>query len=160
MELGSIVSASSDAIRELVGNSCVALDAEDYAAFLALCSADFHYELFSYSPEIRSEMTWMNYDRKGLEVLFGDLPHHLHVPLGSLFRHVSTYSIMATERPGHVKAKSSVLIIFTDVGGVSKLFAAARYLDMISVAGSQALLVSRQTRLETRDIGVGSPIPL
>ena len=154
------MSANSDAVRELVGNSCVALNAEDYAAFLALCSADFRYELFSYSPEIRSEMTWMNYDRKGLEVLFGDLPHHLHVPLGSLYRHVSTYSITPAEQPGHMKAKSSVLIIFTDVDGVSKLFAAAQYVDLVSVAEPHALLTSRQTRLETRDIGVGSPIPL
>lgn len=154
------MTASSDSIRELIGNSCAALDTEDYSAFLALCSADFRYELFAYSPEIRADMVWMNYDRKGIEALFGDLPHHLHVPLGSLFRHVSTYSITAAERPGQMTAKSSVLIIFTDVDGVSKLFAAARYLDVVSVTGSRPILVSRQTRLETRDIGVGSPIPL
>jgi methanesulfonate monooxygenase subunit beta len=160
MDRGRLVTTNSEAVRELIGNSCGALNAEDYAAFLALCAADFHYQLIAYSPEIRGEMTWMNYDRKGLEVLFKDLPTHLHVPLGSLFRHVSTYSVTPAEEAGQVTAKSSVLIIFTDADGVSKLFAAARYFDVVTLKNGQPLLVNRQTQLETRDIGVGTPIPL
>lgn len=152
--------AGNDDVRALIGNSCAALDAEDYAGFLAHCSADFRYRLVAFSPEIRAEMTWMNYDRSGLETLFGDLPHHLHVPLGSLFRQVSTYSIAPAEPPGQAAAKSTVLIVLTDADGVSKLFAAARYLDIVSLTGTRPLLVSRTARLETRDIGVGTPIPL
>ena len=152
--------ASNDEIRELIGNSCVALNVEDYAEFLALCGPDFRYRLLAYSPEIGAEMTWMNYDRGGLETLFADMPHHLHVPLGSLFRHVSTYAIGPGDASGEASAKSSVLIVFTDESGVSKLFAAGCYHDVVNVSGRRPLLVSRTMRLETRDIGVGTPIPL
>jgi methanesulfonate monooxygenase small subunit len=152
--------ANSDAIRKLIGSACMALDAEDYARFLALCAPKFHYQLLAYSPEIRTEMIWMNYDRKGLETLFADLPHHLHVPLGTLFRHVSVYSIDPGERNGQAAATSSLLVIHTDPDGVSKLFAAARYADVVDISAEQPLLIKRTVRLETRDIGSGTPIPL
>jgi methanesulfonate monooxygenase subunit beta len=152
--------ASSDAVRKLIGSAALALNAEDYARFLALCAPEFHYQLIAYSPEIRTEMIWMNYDRKGLETLFADLPHHLHVPLGTLFRHVSVYSIDPGEQAGQAKATSSVLVVHTDPDGVSKLFAAAQYLDVVDVSAAPPLLISRTTRLETRDIGPGTPIPL
>lgn len=152
--------ANSDAIRKLIGSACLALNAEDYAQFLALCAPEFHYQLITYSPEIRSEMMWMNHDRKGLETLFADLPHHLHVPLGTLFRHVSVYSIDPGEKGGQAAVTSSVLVVHTDSDGVSKLFAAAQYMDVVDVSADEPRLIKRTVRLETRDIGSGSPIPL
>jgi methanesulfonate monooxygenase subunit beta len=151
---------SNDAIRELIANVCMSLDAEDYARFLSFCGPEFRYQMLAYSPEIRTEMIWMNYDRKGLETLFADLPHHLHVPLGALFRHVSVYTIESGERPGIATVHSSVLVVLTDPDGVSKLFAAAQYLDVVDVTGERPLLVGRTTRLATRDVGSGTPIPL
>lgn len=152
--------ADSDAIRKLIGSACLALNAEDYARFLALCAPDFHYELIAYSPEIRTGMIWMNYNRKGLETLFADLPHHLHVPLGTLFRHVSVYSIDPGEQSGQAAVTSSLLVVHTDPDGVSRLFAAAQYQDVVDVSAEQPLLAKRTVRLETRDIGSGTPIPL
>jgi methanesulfonate monooxygenase small subunit len=154
------MSADNDAVRELIARACVALNAEDYSRFLSLCSPDFQYRLLAHSPEIRSDMEWMKYDRGGLTALFGDLPTHLHVPLGSFFRHVSVYSIERPEGADKATVHSSVLIVHTDLDGVSKLFAAAQYFDVVSLAGERPVLVSRITRLETRDIGVGTPIPL
>jgi methanesulfonate monooxygenase small subunit len=152
--------ANNDAVRELIAKSCLSLNAEDYARFLSLCTLDFRYQLVIYSPEIRTDMVWMNYDRSGLATLFGDLPHHLHVPLGSLYRHVSVYSIEPTDHADKAAVQSSVLVVHTDPDGVSKLFAAAQYRDVVSLAGERPLLASRTTKLETRDIGVGTPIPL
>jgi methanesulfonate monooxygenase small subunit len=149
-----------EAVRELIAKSCVLLNAEDYNRFLSLCTLEFRYQLLVYSPEIRKEMVWMNYDRKGIEALFSELPHHLHVPLGSLYRHVSVYSIRPADHSENAEVESSVIIILTAPDGVSKLFAAAQYRDVVSLAGGQPLLASRTTRLETRDIGVGTPIPL
>jgi methanesulfonate monooxygenase subunit beta len=154
------MSGTNEAVRELVAKSCVSLNAEDYDRFLACCSPDFRYQLVTYSPEIRTNMVWMNYDRKGLAALFADLPTHLHVPLGTFYRHVSVYSIEPTEEDNSAKVQSSVIIVHTDPDGVSKLFAAAQYFDVVSLLDSKPLLVSRTTRLETRDIGVGTPIPL
>jgi methanesulfonate monooxygenase subunit beta len=149
-----------EAVRELIAKSCVALNAEDYTLFLSLCSPEFRYQLLVYSPEIRKEMVWMNYDRRGIEALFTELPHHLHVPLGSLYRHVSVYSISPTDHTENAAVESSVIIVHTGLEGMSKLFAAAQYRDVVNLAGEQPLLASRTTRLETRDIGVGTPIPL
>jgi methanesulfonate monooxygenase subunit beta len=154
------VPANSDAIRKLIGSACMALNAEDYARFLSLCAAEFRYQLLAYSPEIRTDMVWMNYDRKGLQTLFADLPHHLHVPIGTLFRHVSVYAIDPGEQSGQAAVTSSVLAVHTDPDGVSKLFAAAQYQDVVDVSAEQPLLVKRTVRLETRDIGSGTPIPL
>ncbi len=154
------MSSRNEAVRELIAKSCVWLNGEQYERFLSLCSPDFRYRLVAYSPEIRSEMIWMNYDWKGLSALFADLPTHLHVPLGSLYRHVSVYSIAADEGDAAANVESSVLIVHTNPDGVSKLFAAAQYFDVVSLTNDRPLLVSRTTRLETRDIGVGTPIPL
>ena len=83
-----------EAVRELIAKSCVSLNAEDYALFLSLCTPEFRYQLIVYSPEICKEMVWMNYDRRGIEALFSELPHHLHVPLGSLYRHVRVLRVL------------------------------------------------------------------
>ena len=39
------------AIEELIYRTCLALDAQDYKAFLELCDADFRYTITTYSPE-------------------------------------------------------------------------------------------------------------
>ena len=80
------------AVEELVYRSCLALDAKDYKAFLALCDDDFRYTISTYSPEIRREMVWLDHDRKGMETLFTNLPRHNsdHSPLT---RHATVYTV-------------------------------------------------------------------
>ena len=155
-----MMSELKEAVRELIAQSCLSLDAEKYDDFLALCSDDFHYKLIAYSPEIGSEMTWSSSGRAELQTLFADLPTHLHVPSGTLFRHVSVSSIRFAPTLNTAQVQSSVLIILTDLDGVSKFFAAARYLDDVKVQHDRPVLARRTTRLETRDIGVGTAIPL
>lgn len=147
-------------VKRLIADSCIALNAEDFNSFLSLCGSEFEYQLVVYSPEIRKEMIWMSYDRRGIETLFKEVPTHLHVPMGTLFRHVSVYSVEGLEDSSCLEARSSVLIIHTDLDGVSKLFAAGQYFDTVDVKLGKPLLSRRTMRLETRDIGSGSPIPL
>src|SRR5438270_711605 len=117
---GPLMVNDKELVRELISKSCVLLNAEDYTRFLSLCTPEFRYQLLVYSPEIRKEMVWMNYDRRGIEALFSELPHHLHVPLGSLYRHVSVYSIRPTDRKESAAVESSVIIVHTGLEGVSK----------------------------------------
>ena len=83
---------SDDAVRTLVYRSCLALDEEDFAAYLALCAEKMHYRITCYSPEIRRDVILMNHDRAGLAALFDSLPDHIKLP-GDLMRHASVYEI-------------------------------------------------------------------
>src|SRR5574341_2273431 len=93
------------AVEELVYRSCLALDARDYKAFLALCDEDFRYTISTYSPEIRKEMVWLDHDRKGMETLFTNLPRHNsdHSPIT---RHATVYTV---EIDGEVATAVSAL---------------------------------------------------
>jgi hypothetical protein len=101
----------------------------------------------------------MNHDRSGLSTLFHVLPQHVRL-LGSLFRHASVYSIERIGSSNDASVVSSILIVQTDPDGVSKLFAAGRYLDTVRLSGDRPLLLARTVQLETRDVGIGSQAPL
>src|SRR5437773_4536826 len=92
-ERGAIVQSKQRyAIEELIYRSCLALDAKDYTAFLALCDADFRYSITTYSPELRKEQVWLDHDRAGMQTLFTNLPRHNsdHSPLT---RHATVYTV-------------------------------------------------------------------
>jgi methanesulfonate monooxygenase small subunit len=154
-----MASIDDGAVRRLVGQSCAFLDGEEFDSFLSLCAPEFQYQVTVYSPEIKKRMIWMNHDRKGLASLFRVLPQHVRL-LGSLFRHASVYSIDRIGGSDNASVASSVLIVQTDPDGVSKLFAAGRYLDTVSLGGERPLLLARTVQLETRDVGIGSQAPL
>jgi methanesulfonate monooxygenase small subunit len=154
-----MVSIDDRAVRQLVGQSCAFLDTEDFASFLSLCAPEFQYQVTVYSPEIKKRMVWMNHDRSGLSTLFHVLPQHVRL-LGSLFRHASVYSIERIGSSNDASVVSSILIVQTDPDGVSKLFAAGRYLDTVRLSGDRPLLLARTVQLETRDVGIGSQAPL
>ena len=149
---------SDEQVRQLVGQACAYLDAEDFDGFLGLCAREFRYQITVYSPEISKKMIWLNHDLKGLEALFAVLPEHVRL-LGTLFRHVSVYRI-AWEDSKRASVTSSFLVVHTDPDGQSRLFAAGRYHDTVLVSGDVPRLLSRTVQLETRDIGEGSQVPL
>jgi methanesulfonate monooxygenase small subunit len=145
------------AIEELIYRSCLALDAREYKAFLALCEDDFRYTIATYSPEIRRDMVWLDHDRKGMETLFGNLPKHNsdHSPLT---RHATVYTV---EVDGNVATVVSALQVFRTLldGGATELFAVGRFHDTVRLDGAAAKLARRLVKLDTRLLGYGYHVP-
>jgi methanesulfonate monooxygenase subunit beta len=146
------------AIEELVYRSCLALDAQDYKAFLALCEGDFRYAITSYSPELRREQVWLDHDRKGMETLFTNLPRHNsdHSPIT---RHATVYTVDVN---GNAEANvvSALQVFRTQLdGGETELFAVGRFHDAVRLNGTGAKLARRTVRLETRQLGYGYHVP-
>jgi len=145
------------AVEELVYRSCLALDARDYNAFLALCDQDFRYTISTYSPEIRREMVWLDHDRKGMETLFTNLPRHNsdHSPLS---RHATVYTV--EEKAAGAEVVSALQVFKTQLdGGATELFAVGRFHDTVKLDGASVRLKKRLVRLETRLLGYGYHIP-
>lgn len=142
-------------VEELVYRSCLALDARDYKAFLALCDEEFRYTISTYSPEIRREMVWLDHDRKGMETLFTNLPRHNsdHSPLT---RHATVYTV--EEKAAGLEVVSALQVFKTELdGGATELFAVGRFHDTVSPQNLK--LARRVVRLETRLLGYGYHIP-
>jgi len=152
-----IKSEHRQAIEELVYRSCLALDAKDYKAFLALCTDDFRYTIAAYSPEIRREMVWLDHDRKGMETLFTNLPRHNsdHSPIT---RHATVYTVDLKGSDSEVVSALQVFRTQLD-GGATELFAVGRFHDTVKLNGAEPKLARRLVRLETRLLGFGYHIP-
>jgi methanesulfonate monooxygenase small subunit len=156
-QLGWAFLFSDQAIREVIYRACLALDAEEFETFMALCSPDFNYRLTVFSPEIRKDMTWLEQDYAGMKALLEMVPQHMTRP-GSLKRHVSVYLI---DRDGETATvTSSFIVIATDGNGKSSVFVTGNYYDDIDCSGDQPLLRSRRAHLETRDLGTGTHMPI
>ena len=145
------------AIEELVYRSCLALDARDYKAFLALCDAQFRYTITTHSPEIRKDMVWLDHDRSGMETLFTNLPRHNsdHSPIT---RHATVYTVEIGDNEANVVSALQVFRTQLD-GGATELFAVGRLHDTVRLNGERPKLALRSVRLETRQLGYGYHIP-
>lgn len=153
-----VKSEQRQAIEELVYRSCLALDAKDYKAFLALCDEEFRYTISTYSPEIRREMVWLDHDRKGMETLFTNLPRHNsdHSPLT---RHATVYTV-DLDSSQNLSVVSALQVFKTELdGGATGLFAVGRFHDTVKLNGAGPRLARRMVRLETRLLGYGYHIP-
>ena len=147
------------AFEELVYRAALRLDAADYAGFLALCEPDLRYTIGTYSPEIRQHMTWLDHDRAGLEHLFDTLPHH-HSDRAPLSRHVSVYTV-DLEPGGEASIVTALQVFRTSLdGGKSELFAVGKVYDRARLRDGAARLSSRRIQLDTRQLGIGTHIPL
>jgi methanesulfonate monooxygenase small subunit len=151
--------STDQAIREVVYRTCTALDAEEFETFMALCSTELDYRVTAFSPEIRKEMIWLDQDYEGMRALLEMVPQHLK-RLGTLKRHVSVYFIDRDETAGTAAVTSSFIVTHTDPEGRSQLFVAGTYFDEIESDGERCLLKKRKAHLETRDLGIGSHIPI
>jgi methanesulfonate monooxygenase small subunit len=74
-------------------------------------------------------------------------------------RQASVYTI--EPNGGATVATTTALIVtYTEPDGTSRVYAVGRYHDVVDVAAAKPLLKSREVRLETRDLGPGSHIPM
>ncbi len=147
-------------VRELIYRSCLYLDNQDFGRWLELCAPEFSYTITAYSPEIRKEMVWLEHDREGMDGLFKMLPKHNsdHSPLT---RHASVYVVEYEETSKQASAVTSVVVYRTALdGGATELFAVGKYFDTVNLEGDAPLLISRNVRLDTRQLGIGSHMPL
>jgi methanesulfonate monooxygenase small subunit len=157
MESTAPAPAARFAIEELVYRSCLALDEKNFKAYLALCDEGFRYTITAYSPEIRKDMIWLDHDKPGMQLLFGNLPRHNsdHSPLS---RHATVYTVEYSGAEAHVVSALQVFKTTLD-GGATELFAIGRYLDTVKIDGAAPRLAKRVVKLETRQFGFGNHIP-
>jgi methanesulfonate monooxygenase subunit beta len=150
----------SGPFQELVYRAALALDASDYGKFMALCAPDFRYTIAAYSPEIRREMTWLDHDKAGLEHLFTTLPRH-NSDGAPLTRHVTVYTV-DLEAGGQEASIVTALQVFQTRldGGATGLLAVGKIHDRARLTSGGALLTRRRIQLDTRQLGIGTHIPL
>ena len=152
------MSVSRDDAANLVSRACTYLDEENWSAFLDLCDPSFCYRVTVRSPEIKREMVWFKEDYAGLEAMFNLIPEHLR-RIGTLFRHTAIGRIEAAGEDTAI-IRSTFQCIHTDLEGRSRMMAAGRYIDDVGSTEQGLRLFNRETRLETRDLGVGSHVPI
>jgi len=143
-------------IAQLVYAGVVLLDAKDFAGWLDLCDADFSYAIRAWSPEIRKDMTWLEHDRDGVTTLVRQLPRH-NTDQSIFTRHVTVYTVNLDDTQDAASVVSAVSIYRTELdGGATALFAVGRYHDVAVRSGNRWLLRSRELRLDTRSLGIGT----
>lgn len=147
------------AIEEMVYQSCLLLDAQDYKAYLDLCDEGFRYTITTHSPEIRKDMVWLDHDKKGMQTLLTQLPRHNsdHSPLT---RHATVYSVTVNDSGKEAEVITALQVYKTELdGGVTVLFAVGKYLDQVNLAGDAPKLAKRVVKLDTRMLGIGYHVP-
>ena len=136
------------------------LDAKDFTGYLALCAPAYHYAITAYSPEIRKDMTWLEHDKAGMQLLFGNLPKH-NSDQSPLSRHVTVYTITPVDDAKEARVVSALQVFRTSLdGGATELFAVGKLLDTVSLADGEPKLLDRNVKLQTRMLGFGYHIPL
>ena len=61
---------NADAVKDLIYQSCLAMDDERFDEYLSLCTEDYQYKVTTYSPELRKEMVWLEQSRTDLGAMF------------------------------------------------------------------------------------------
>ena len=145
-------------VAELVYRTCMKLDAVDLNGFLALCDAKFHYLITAFSPEIKKEMTWLEHDLAGMQLLFKNLPKH-NSDRSLLSRHATVYTIEFTDE-NNADVVSGLQVYRTTLnGGATELFAVGKIYDKVVLSEDGARLLERHIKLDTRMLGIGFHIP-
>ncbi len=147
-------------IRDFLNKVADALDGEAWDDFLSMCVPEFEYRVTAFSYELNKEMIWLIHDMDGLRSLFNVLPEQLGRRGTRMLRQISVTDVTQVGADGHVDVTSKVIVVRTSPEGVSELFAAGRYLDVIDVSEDVPKLVRRETQLDTRELGIGSHVPI
>ena len=149
---------NADAVKDLIYQSCLAMDDERFDEYLSLCTEDYQYKVTTYSPELRKEMVWLEQSRADLGAMFEMLPEHVK-PDGQFTRHAQVYRVAPNGSAGTLAVTSALTLYFTTDRGETRVFAIGRYNDVVDTTGPVPRLKAREVRLETRSLGAGSQIP-
>lgn len=147
------------ALTELICRSCMTLDDRAFSAYLELCDPAYHYRITAFSPEIRKEMTWLEHDKAGMQLLFTNLPRH-NSDQSPLTRHVTVYTVQQNDAARRANVLSALQVFKTSLdGGRTELYAVGKIHDEIALTDDGPRLLDRNVRLETRMLGIGYHIP-
>ena len=147
------------AVSELVYRSCFLLDELDFSGYLDLCSPSFKYKVTAYSPELRKNMVWQEVDKEEMKRHLELVPKHVR-DNSSLSRYPTVYTISYSDDGKRATAISGLQIFKTRRdGGETHLYGIGRIQDVIELETGQPRLLSREIRMETRQLGIGSQIP-
>jgi methanesulfonate monooxygenase subunit beta len=146
-------------IAQFVYSTVIRLDARDFVGWLAQCDAGFTYAIRAWSPEIRRDVTFIEHDRDGIEMLVRQLPRH-NSDQSVLTRHATVYTV-GPETGESVEVVSALTVYRTELdGGATAIFAVGRYHDRVRRTPDGLRLASREVRLDTRSLGIGTHYPL
>lgn len=146
-------------ISELVYRSCALLDDMDFDAYLQLCAPEFRYRIVAWSPELRKQMVWKDIDKEELKHHLDLVPKHVR-DKSSLARFPTVYTISYSEGGKEASVVSGLQVFKTKLdGGETKLYGVARINDVVKLEGGAVKLLSRELRMETRQLGTGSQFP-
>jgi methanesulfonate monooxygenase subunit beta len=156
-----------EAVKDTIYQACLSLDDEAWSDWLELCADDFQYAIKAYSPEIRSDMTYLSGNRDEMATLTEMLPKH-NTDRSPLSRHATVYKVDISEDGKEASAVTTVAIYQTRLNGTSshvdagstQLFVSAKYYDRLRIENGSAKFVERTTRLDTRRLDRGSHWPL
>ena len=154
------MAASNEDIRDFLNTVADALDRETWDDFLSMCAPEFEYRITAFSYELNKEMIWLVHDLDGLRSLFDVLPEQLGRKGTRLLRQISVTDIANGTVGGRKNVTSKVIVVRTSPEGVSEMFVAGRYIDVVDVSGEVPKLLKRETRLDTRELGPGSHVPI
>lgn len=151
-----------EAAVDLVYESCLALDSNQWDAFQALCDPQrFRYRIKNFCPEIRKEQTWMDQNHEQLRHLFELLPKH-NSDRPKLTRHATVYRKRETgEDEWTLTSHLTVYRTEWDGGdshlhsGITSLYVVGRYVDTVRFTGDGPRLTGRVVDLDTRQVGIG-----
>lgn len=147
-------------VRELVYRSCILMNQMDFAGYLGLCAPDFRYKISAYSPELRKDMIWKDYSRQEFAQHLDLVPKHVSDP-SALTRMPTVYFISYSDDGKQAKAVSGVQIFKTSPdGGATHLWGIGMLHDVIELETTEPHLLRREVRMETRELGAGSQIPV
>ncbi len=146
-------------VADLVYRSCFFLDELNFSGYLDLCAPSFKYKITAYSPELRKDMVWHEVDKEEMKRHLELVPKHVR-DNSSLSRFPTVYTISYSDDGKRATAVSGLQVFKTKLdGGETNLFGICRIHDVIDLETGQPRLLSREVRMETRQLGIGSQIP-
>lgn len=147
-------------MEEFVYSAAMLLDAKDFKGWLDMCAPDFTYVIRAFSREIRKDVIWLDHDHEGMTSLVRQLPRH-NTDQSEFTRHTTVYTVTPDASGEGAVVVSAVAIYRTTLdGGVTNLFAIGRYTDTLVHTADGWRFRSRDLRLDTRALGIGTHYPL
>jgi methanesulfonate monooxygenase small subunit len=163
MDTGTTAAADevrSREIEEFVYSATMLLDVKDFKGWLDMCSPDLTYVIRAFSREIRKDVIWLDHDYDGMAGLIRQLPRH-NTDQSEFTRHTTVYTVTPDASGETAVVVSAVAIYRTTLdGGVTNLFAIGRYTDTLAHTPDGWRFRSRDLRLDTRALGIGTHYPL